>query len=272
MDLQIDNVDGLGVRYRSYRKVGAPTIVLANPWLLSIRSWDRMWSELIKDYQVLALDLPGFGISAGRKDLVFASKVGEQLDKIFDHFELEDVHLIAPSVSAPSFFWNAVQSPDRVQSIVSLSGPSTSPIASSWDLTSLMRSKGVRRLVAAGGALFVRETLKKGLSEDMLSEDELAEYVRNASRFSAFSHRLNYLHELRDDVKKLDARLEQLDLPVLIIWGDEDPFFPSKNGQYLMNRIPGAKLEQWENCGHYPHLEQPKRFISRLREWVFNEK
>ena len=56
----------------------------------------------------------------------------------------------------------------------------------------------------------------------------------------------------------LPAYLRNVQVPTLIVWGREDNFIPLNSGELLLRSIPGAALHVIDNCGHFPHLEQPQ--------------
>ena len=56
---------------------------------------------------------------------------------------------------------------------------------------------------------------------------------------------------------KLAHRLHRIDVPTLVIWGENDGIVDAGVRQGLRGLIPGAKFETIADAGHYPHLEQP---------------
>jgi 3-oxoadipate enol-lactonase len=65
-----------------------------------------------------------------------------------------------------------------------------------------------------------------------------------------------------------DAPLEKLAVPTLIVTGDEDRVYPLELTQRMARRIPQAKLEVLEACGHLSNLEQPERFNQVLLDFL----
>jgi len=67
-----------------------------------------------------------------------------------------------------------------------------------------------------------------------------------------------------DDRTDLSARLHELRMPVLLLWGDADPISPVTVGQRLAQLIPGARLEVFADAGHdlgYSHASEVARLI-----------
>ncbi|NCC36547.1 MAG: alpha/beta hydrolase, partial [Chloroflexia bacterium] len=59
----------------------------------------------------------------------------------------------------------------------------------------------------------------------------------------------------------LRARLGELTLPTLLIWGESDQVFPIEACGYVArNEIPEARLVVLPHCGHFPQIESPRLF------------
>ncbi len=59
-------------------------------------------------------------------------------------------------------------------------------------------------------------------------------------------------------------RFPQLRMPTLIVWGIEDRVLPYSQAKDAIALVQDGSLELISNCGHLPHVEQPKRFVSTL--------
>jgi pimeloyl-ACP methyl ester carboxylesterase len=74
-DVAWRTIDGLEIRYAT-SGAGGETIVLFSPWPESIFAFVPIWAGLARQFQVLAIDLPGFGRSEGRDDLFSPKQMG----------------------------------------------------------------------------------------------------------------------------------------------------------------------------------------------------
>ena len=59
---------------------------------------------------------------------------------------------------------------------------------------------------------------------------------------------------------------------MLIVWGRHDPVIPLAHGERAHELVPGSRLEVFERAGHFPHLDEPVRFIQLLEEWIAGTK
>ncbi len=66
----------------------------------------------------------------------------------------------------------------------------------------------------------------------------------------------------------LDQRLQELNLPVLVITGDDDRIVPTQNSIRLSSAIEGAELVVIPACGHVPHEECPQAFLEATSNFI----
>jgi pimeloyl-ACP methyl ester carboxylesterase len=64
------------------------------------------------------------------------------------------------------------------------------------------------------------------------------------------------------------AQLGEIDAPALVVWGDQDAFFPREEQDRLVTAIPDAALEVYPETGHALHWERPERFVRDLEAFV----
>jgi len=66
----------------------------------------------------------------------------------------------------------------------------------------------------------------------------------------------------------VDAHLERITMPCLVVWGRHDPLTPVALGERLAVTIPGAEMVVFENAAHSPNVEEPERFNALLRDFL----
>lgn len=118
------------------------------------------------------------------------------------------------------------------------------------------------------------------LPEEKLYETLLADAARSAPRFSeldvaavetiarerqatAFYGWKPYLHN-----PVLKRWLHRIDIPTLLIWGEQDRFVAPSYGRQLAERIPNAELRMLPGAGHYPHIEQSAQLVKMIESFA----
>jgi hypothetical protein len=92
---QVRRIDGLSIRYAESdaRDVSA---ILLSPWPESLFTFEQMWSRLAEHAHLVAIDLPGFGHSERRNDLLTSSAMGEFVAHVVEEFGLRRPHAVGP--------------------------------------------------------------------------------------------------------------------------------------------------------------------------------
>ncbi len=59
-------------------------------------------------------------------------------------------------------------------------------------------------------------------------------------------------------------RLDLLETPTLVVWGERDRVFPKSHAKQAVARLRDGSVALIPNCGHMPHVECPGRFLAAL--------
>jgi pimeloyl-ACP methyl ester carboxylesterase len=95
-----------------------------------------------------------------------------------------------------------------------------------------------------------------------LPESELAGIARGRAAFARFGWK-PYMHN-----PQLRRWLHRIDIPTLLLWGEQDGIVRTSYGEAWRAEIPGARMEIIPNAGHFPHWEQPQDFADRLARFI----
>jgi pimeloyl-ACP methyl ester carboxylesterase len=66
----------------------------------------------------------------------------------------------------------------------------------------------------------------------------------------------------------LSSEVNQIKVPTLIVWGDQDTRCPRADQDTLIDAIPNARLEVYQGAGHELHVEEPERFAGDLAAFI----
>jgi len=104
---------------------------------------------------------------------------------------------------------------------------------------------------------------------------DLGEVLRGHASLSDHEARSAFLHTLRTIVDLRGQRVDASDrlylaqaVPFLIIWGERDPIIPVEHARAAHRLVPGSRLEIFPDAGHFPHLDDPLRFVKLLSDFV----
>lgn len=113
----VDSFDGVSISFDN-KGEGEPAIVLIHGWANTRVIWDAQVSHFSKKYQVVAVDLPGFGKSGNNRSDWSIASYGEDISNIIQQLKLNKVVLVGFSLGAPIVIEAAIKSPDQVIGVV----------------------------------------------------------------------------------------------------------------------------------------------------------
>jgi pimeloyl-ACP methyl ester carboxylesterase len=254
-------IDGLKVRYATNGR-GDEKVVFFSPWPESIFAFAPVWAGLTKQFEVLAIDLPGFGQSEARDDLFAPQAMGEFIAKALDAFGLASVHAVGLDVGAPSVLFAALARPELFRSLIVGAGAATYPLAVEGTLKWMIEAEALPTLNAVeviGGFLAsIRGYAVPGfVRNDYLMSYEGDRLTRSAALVRAYPK----------DLATLAPHLASINVPVAIVIGRNDPYGLARDAALLRERLPNARLDVLE-AGHCVWEERAPEFESIVTQWV----
>ena len=247
-----------------------PPLVLLHGLCDSHRTWFPVAPALARKRRVLMLDLAGHGESS-RPDASYtldwhANIVGAWLEAL----GLSQVDLVGHSFGGGVAQWMLLVHRSRVRRLGLESagglgrevGPSlrwaSFPFFVERFGQKFMSFGTTRALNAAGGAF---------------SDEEiaiLAKYNSTPGTARAFSRSVRDVINGRGQYRHfLDRAHEVLSLPpIAIFWGDSDPLIPVAHGIDAASLLEGVSLTRFPGVGHFPHRQEPARFVETLETFL----
>jgi pimeloyl-ACP methyl ester carboxylesterase len=258
-------VDGLQIRYAHSDGSASQHLVLTSPWPESLYAYDRMWSRLSGIARVLAIDLPGFGRSERRTDLLSPTAMSEFLIRVLAEWDIADPHLVCPDVGTPAALFAAARHPERIRSLVVGGGATAYPLEVSGALKDLIDAPGIGVFRSVDPRALV-DGLMAPLGPAAPTADIIADYVES-SMGDRFAESARYVRSYPEQLPLLAGLLPQIFTPVQIIAGGRDPIVPVANAEFLHARLPNSRLDVLD-AGHLAWEEASGEYGAIISAWV----
>ena len=113
----IKSHDGVNISFDNEGK-GKPTIILVHGWSNTKDIWKDQLTHFSKKYQVIAVDLPGFGESGNNRTDWSMQAYGNDISNIINNLNLKEVVLVGFSMGGPAVIEAANKTPDQVLGVV----------------------------------------------------------------------------------------------------------------------------------------------------------
>jgi pimeloyl-ACP methyl ester carboxylesterase len=271
-----------GFRRSQNADYAKPPILLIHGFGAAIDHWRGNIPALAENHTVYAIDLLGFGNSEKPPTRYSIHLWVEQVFQFWQKFIKVPMVIIGNSIGALVAAIAASHHPEIASSVVVISLPDIAafndmvpkalqPIERTVKaivsavlvkpLFHLIRQPFTIRLVLKGIVYCDRRRVDKELVEI------IAEPARDRQAAEAFL-RLNRSINQPNYSPSLTQALEQLQAPLLILWGSSDRLIPPSEGKRLVKYAPNATLMYLEGMGHCAHDDNPERVNYEILTWL----
>ncbi|MGZ6995799.1 MAG: alpha/beta fold hydrolase [Acidimicrobiia bacterium] len=275
MEAQTVSIHGHDVSYRGGGS--GPVVVLIHGMAGSSVTWEPVLDDLTRRYTVIAPDLPGHGESDKPRGDYSLGAHASSIRDLLMALGHERATVVGQSFGGGVAMQLAYQHPERCERLVLVaSGGLGQEVAL---LLRALTLPGAEHLmpIACNGRIRDAGTAVTGLLDriGLRPVPAVAEMWRSYASLSDGSTREAFQHTLRSVVDMHGQRVSATDklylaaaVPTLIVWGDRDPIIPLQHGIDAHEMIAGSRFEVFEGAGHFPHCEQPDRFVEVLVDFV----
>jgi len=258
-------IDGVAVRYIESDPGGATSqALLLSPWPESIHAYEATWSQLAAAAHLVAIDLPGFGRSEGRRELMSPRAMGEFIVHAADAFGLERPHVVGPDVGTAASLFAAAAHPNRFRSLTIGTGGAAVPLDLGEPLLGWVHAPDLAPYRKMGGRPIVEHairTLERHVLSDAAREDYLASYEGDR-----FAESMRYVQSYPTELELLRDLLPEIQTPVQIISGHRDKVVPPTNATYLHERLPRSDLHLLD-AGHFVWEDAADDYAALVQAW-----
>jgi len=264
-------IAGRQIRLAEAGPADAPLVVLLSPFPESILSFAGSWETLTSKFRVIAIDLPGFGASEGDRHDMSPQAQGDRLNEIFTDLDLRNIHLVGPDVGMGAALAYAIHHEHRLSSMMVGCGPGTpGPFKLAFMISMLGRFGIMRKMTSLLGAgPLIAFTGMLGAIRHRANPVQIDDYKR------AYSGRagevLYWFEDIRKKAAGLAERVNEINVPTLVFWGEFEVMFDVSNAKHLDDALPHSKLEILPEAGHLAWSDQPDMFASMITDWVHSD-
>ncbi|MFC1959317.1 alpha/beta fold hydrolase [Chloroflexota bacterium] len=250
------------------------TLVLLHGIGSSAENWSWVMPYLTAHYRIIALDLPGYGLSpipaAQEQKTLSLETTAHILEQVITQLGLAKFVLVGHSMGAGIALQYSLDYPEHVQKLVLIA---PNGFGKHIDFGSkLLTLPGVELLFKPSRAL-IKSGLRQIVRQPIIEEDTFVDIMYHQYRRpGAWQWHLALLRigiNFGGQKKLFTSReLSGFQVKTLLIWGSHDPLFPIAHAQSAHKRIPASTLHIIDDVGHNPPIEKPKIVVDFIENFV----
>ena len=238
----IKNVD---INYEYFDNKAKTSLVFLHGWGQNIKMMESLAKPFCKKYNVLIIDLPGFGESAEPKEVWSIYDYSEMVNELLKELKINNPILIGHSFGGKISLAYAIKY--NPKKIVLLASP---------------YKKNIKKPTLK---MKVYKTVKK-----IPLLNKLEGFVKNHVGSTDYKNASEMMKKILVNHVNLDLteELKNIKCPTLLIWGTNDNAVSYEDGKELEKLIPNAGLVTYEGCTHYAYLERLDQTIRVLNSFI----
>jgi pimeloyl-ACP methyl ester carboxylesterase len=276
----VDLPSGVRMHYRDQGQ--GPTLLLIHGFSASLHTWEPWVERLatgenrISDYRVISIDLPGHGLTRAPAD--YEASIDAFRDVVAEFVQSQNLQrfALAGSSMGGNVAWEyALAHPDQVEALILVD-------ASGWQETraefandppvfKLIRNPVIGPLLRdLDSTRLIRQGLEASFGDPAIVDDAMVTRYTELSR--APGHRdilLQMTLGFRTRNFATAERLAPLQMPVLILSGDQDRIVPVNHARQFNEAISGSNLTLFEGIGHIPQEEAADDSAMAVHEFLY---
>jgi pimeloyl-ACP methyl ester carboxylesterase len=276
-DFELKEIDLHGHRV-AYRSAGrGATIVLVHGITSTSATWERVMPYLATRFTVIAPDLIGHGESAKPRGDYSLGAYASGVRDVMVALGHESATFVGHSLGGGVVMQLAYQFPERCERLVLVdSGGLGREVSLLLRAATLPLSEVVLPLLASARLLGAGRSVGRLLGRfGIRARTDMAELARGHASLADPEARAAFVHTLRTIVDPSGQRVNASDrlylaenIPFMLIWGEDDSIIPVEHGLAAHELVPSSRLELFEGAGHFPHVDEPQRFLDVLLDFI----
>jgi len=250
-------------RFRLHYEVEGPgdasALVLSHSIGANLSMWDFVAPALATRYKVVRYDTRGHGSSGTPSGPYSIADLGRDAVALLDALNIDRCCFCGLSLGGMIGLWLGIHTPQRVERLILANTAARIGTLELWN-------ERIRQVREGGLASMTDAILARWFTPQFRQHSPaIMESVRGMLASTSSEGYAACCAAIRDE--DLSTSLHAIAAPALVITGAEDPATPPRDGQFLAERIPHAKLVELATS-HLSAIEYPAGFSSAVLDFL----
>ena len=272
--------DGTRIHYRDQGNQLGQVIVLVHGFNGSLFNFERLVPYLSKDYRLVSLDLPAFGLTGAIPSGDYSTeRFMKTINQLVDSLNIEKFSIAGNSMGGGVSWRYTLQHPEQINSLILIASSSvrvereeeaepdedeSSPLA--WRL--LFSNFTRKILLVFTPKFFAEQGLKTSVYDQDLANKEWANEFHELVLLEGSREAIISMFSGDRYGNETPEIFKQISSPTLVIHGEEDNLIDVESSKHFEENIPEVTVKIYSNIGHLPMYEDPERTAKDIRDFI----
>ncbi len=247
------------INYQTFGDASKPALVFSNSLGTNYGMWQKQFNHFKDSHFVICYDTRGHGSSSAPQGPYTLDQLGQDVVNLLDHLNIAKADFCGISMGGLTGQWLAINKAERFNHVIVCNTAAKIGQEAAWlDRAKLVREQGLQPIASTAASRWFTEPFIQSQ----------AAVVENLSNDLAAGSAEGYA-SCCEALAKADLReqLKDITVPVLVIAGQQDPVTTVADGQFMIERIPNAKMFEI-NASHISNVELPEDFNQAVSEFI----
>ena len=247
-------------------KSNKPVIISVPDGPNVIEHHQHLISKLSKDYRVICFEFIGVGLSYPNSKYDYSyAKASQLIINLMDILNIERAILCFSCSNGFYAIKTAEQFPERIIHLFLSQTPSIHSMVE-WtevNIPKILRYPVIGQIV---NAFSEKKLAKIWYKYALPKETDKSTFVNTSIRMLNNGGCFCLSGLVQGLEKESLSKLNVLEVPSTLVWGTKDYTHRRTNNKSILEHLPNCEIIEFENCGHFPELEDTNRYIELLKE------
>ncbi|MEK5753853.1 3-oxoadipate enol-lactonase [Acinetobacter variabilis] len=247
------------INYQTFGDASKPALVFSNSLGTNYSMWQPQIEHFQQDYYVICYDTRGHGASSAPQGPYSLEQLGQDVVSLLDHLNIAKAAFCGISMGGLTGQWLAIHKPEHFNHVIVCNTAAKIGQEQAWqDRAALVREQGLAPIAATAASRWFTNPF-------IQSNPAVVAELSNDLGAGSPEGYANCCEALaKADVRE---QLSSIQIPVLIIAGQQDPVTTVADGQFMQQRIANSKLFEI-NASHISNIEQPEAFNQAVQTFL----
>lgn len=247
------------INYQTFGDANKPALIFSNSLGTKYSMWQPQIEHFQQDHYVICYDTRGHGASSVPQGPYSLEQLGQDVVNLLDHLNIAKAAFCGISMGGLTGQWLAIHKPERFSQVIVCNTAAKIGQEQAWqDRAALVCEQGLAPIAATAASRWFTDPF-------IQSNPAVVAELSNDLGAGSPEGYANCCEALaKADVRE---QLSSIQIPVLIIAGQQDPVTTVADGQFMQQRIANSQLFEI-NASHISNIEQPEAFNQAVQTFL----